>query len=179
MKGLYSITIMTLVAIMLSFLIYCVNGYFYPMRYVEEINSISQRYDLKASLVASIVNVESGYNPNRTSNKGAKGLMQLMPSTAQWLCENLKIEYDEERLYEPEYNLNLGCYYLKSLLNKFTNVDSAICAYNAGPTNVNNWLKNSEYSKDGQVLQKIPFEETENYIVKVNKNLKYYSRKYK
>ncbi len=179
MKAIYSVVILSLVAIMLSFLIYCVNGYFYPMRYTSEIKELSQKYDLEPSLVASVVNVESGYNPNRTSPKGAKGLMQIMPSTAEWLCEKLKLEYDEEKLYEVKYNLNLGCYYLKSLVNNFEDRSTAMCAYNAGPTNVRNWLKDSEYSQDGKTLKKVPFSETQNYIVKLNKNLKYYSRKYK
>ncbi len=179
MKAIYSVIILSLVAIMLSFLIYCTSAYFYPMRYTSEIKEVCGQYDLEPSLVASVINVESGYNPNRTSPKGAKGLMQIMPSTAEWLCEKLRLEYNEERLYEVEYNLVLGCYYLKSLMGSFEDTVSALCAYNAGPTNVRNWLSDSKYSSDGKTLNNIPFAETENYVTKLNKNLKYYSRKYK
>ena len=176
---LFSLIILGLTAILLAFSISCFYGYFYPMRYSSEIREVAKEYELEPALIASMINVESSYKPERKSVKGAVGLMQLMPVTAEWLCKNLNIEYKEEALVEPKYNINLGGYYLSRLLKSFGNSQTALCAYNAGPTNVREWLKNTEYSEDGKTLKKIPFEETRNYIQRVEKNLKYYRDRYK
>ena len=179
MKAFYSVAILFFVAVFLSVLIGCFYGYFYPMKYVTEIKAIADECEVSPSLIASVANVESGYNPNCVSNKGAIGIMQLMPSTAKWMCGRIGIEYSEERLVEPEYNLRIGGYYLAYLLSYFNDEENALCAYNAGLGNVRAWLADKKYSSDGKVLDDIPFEETRNYIVKINKNLRHYKNKYK
>lgn len=179
MKYLYSVVILLLVAIFLTFSINAVYGYFYPMKYKSEIENIASKYEVEPALIASVINVESSFKGERVSNKGAVGLMQLMPSTAEWVCGRLKIEYDKERLFETEYNINIGSYYLYYLLNSFQDVKTALCAYNAGPTNVKNWLSERQYSDDGKSLKEIPFKETKNYVNKIDKNLNFYKRKYR
>ena len=105
--------------------------------------------------------------------------MQLMPSTAEWLAGKVGEEYSDERLYEPEFNIKLGSYYLSYLIKYFGDRKLAICAYNAGQGNVSNWLEDKRYSTDGKTLDNIPFEETKNYLNKVYKNYRYYKNKYK
>lgn len=179
MKTTYSVLILVLTAILLTFSVGCFYSFFYPMKYVSEIRTVANGVQLEPALLASVVNVESSYKREVISPKGAVGLMQVMPSTAKWICENINLEYDEDKLTEVEYNLRIGGYYLSYLMEKFENRDNAICAYNAGPQNVKNWLGNKEYSEDGMTLKKIPFEETQNYVKKINKNLRRYEKKYR
>lgn len=166
-------------SIILVYSIGCFYAYFYPMKYYEEIVDVSQKYDIDGALVASIANVESNFKNDAKSNKGAIGIMQIMPSTAEWIASKLNKEYAEEMLYEPSYNIELGAYYLSYLIDSFGDEKLVICAYNAGQGNVSNWLANKEYSSDGKSLNKIPFKETENYLNKVAKNYRYYKNKYK
>ena len=149
------------------------------MKYKNEIIEISNEYGVDSALIASIANVESGFRENAKSNKGAVGVMQLRPSTAKWMADKNKIDYDENRLGEGEYNIRIGALYLSYLLKQFGDKTLAICAYNAGPGNVSAWLKNGDNSKDGKRLDKIPFKETERYLNKVNKNYYYYKNRYK
>ena len=150
----------------------------FPMKYKDIILAYSKEYNVKAELIASVINVESGYDKYALSNKGAKGLMQLIPSTAYWLANKLGIQIKEEDLFNEEINIKLGSYYLSYLINKFDDKSSAIASYNAGPSVVNKWLCNKNYSKDGIVLNEIPYRETRDYLKKIDRNLKYYFNKY-
>ncbi len=166
-------------AVILTYVLGCFYSYFYPLKYQDEISVVSAKYDVDKALIASVINVESGYNENAISQKGARGLMQIMPSTAEWLSNKLGKEYSDEKLLQADYNIELGGYYISYLIDKYQNVEVGLCAYNAGPQNVNNWLNNNEYSSDGKTLNKIPFKETRDYINKVNKNYYYYKNRFK
>lgn len=179
MKTFFSIFNLSLLAVILTFLLSCFNNFFYPMAYQNEITLLGDKYRINSSLIASVANVESNFDEKAKSSKGAIGIMQLIPSTAEWLAKKLNIEYSEEKLLVAEYNLNLGSYYLAYLIDYFGDEKLAICAYNAGQGNVSSWLKNQEYSKDGKNLDKIPFKETKNYLNKVFKNYNYYKNRYK
>ena len=179
MKTIYSIMILSVCAVVLTYCVGSFYAYFYPMKYSEEIVFYSKSFGIDAGLIASVGNVESNFNEKAVSNKGAIGIMQLVPTTAEWLAEKSGNVYSEEMLYDGEYNIKLGSFYLKYLLNIFNDEKTAICAYNAGQGNVANWLKNTQYSQDGKTLTKIPFKETRNYLSKVLKNYRYYKNRYK
>ena len=87
--------------------------------------------------------------------------------------------YEKQKMFEPETNIKYGCFYLRYLIDKFSDLDAVICAYNAGQGNVKSWLENNEYSSDGKTLKKIPFQETENYLNRVRKSYFYYKNRYK
>ena len=142
---------------------------FYPLKYKALIEQYSSQFNVKNYVVASVICAESGFDKNAVSNKGAIGLMQLMPSTAEWLAEKLGENFNDEKLYNPEFNLKLGTYYLSYLLQKFKNEDTAIIAYNAGEGVVSTWLKNEQYSLDGKFVNDIPYQETKKYLAKVNR----------
>lgn len=148
----------------------------YPVGYKDIIIKRSNEYDLDPYLVASIINVESSYEPNAISPKEAKGLMQISPQTGKWASEVLEIEdYIEENLFNPEINIRIGTWYLNRLFKEFNqDLDLVLMAYNAGSGNVNKWLNNKEYSKDGVNIDNIPFKETKNYVERINKNYKVY-----
>ena len=153
----------------------CIYGYLFPIKYQEEIAEACFEHDVDEAIIYSVINVESHFNKNAISSKGAVGLMQVMPSTAEGLAKEISLkEFD---LQNPADNIFLGTYYIGKLLQRFDILETALAAYNAGPTNVSNWLKNADYSDDGKVFKYIPFEETRNYISKFEKNYKYYKAK--
>ncbi len=162
----------------------CLAGYFWyvaishPIRYANEIKAVAKTYTLPPYLIASVINVESGFNKNAKSTKGALGLMQIKLDTANFLNEyyKLDVKLDENDLYSVSTNIRYGGMYLKYLLDKFADVNTALAAYNAGETRVRVWLSDAQYSLDQKTLNYIPFNETREYINKVNKNIKFYKK---
>lgn len=157
----------------LSFLMYQI---YYPTKYSSQIALASSEYSVGEALIYALINVESSFDKNAVSPKGAKGLMQLMPSTASSIAAVLDEPFLEEDLFDEETNIRYGTYYIHILLAQF-DFDEAICAYNAGPSKVRSWLKNPDYSCDGEHLDRIPYPETERYLQKVKKNFSYYKNK--
>ena len=191
--GAYLILIFSAFAFILSgyklFLVYT-----HPLKYKEEIEEYSDMYNLPYELVASVINVESSFDENAKSSKGAIGLMQLKYSTAKYIVEyyssnenlttnnlekanenNLNLT-SENDLFNPKINIEIGCMYLRYLINKFSSVDTALASYNAGETRVRVWLSDSNYSQDSKTLYNIPYKETKNYVKKVNNNINYYKK---
>lgn len=134
-----------------------------------------QKYALDPPLAFSVIKAESGFSENAVSDAGAVGLMQLMPSTAKFVCDRNDIPFEAERLKDGDYNAMLGCIYLNYLLSRFSDKETALAAYNAGEGTVSSWLKNSAYSDDGIHLKYVPYAETRNYIKKVLKYQKIYA----
>lgn len=153
----------------------------YPILYRENIEKYSKVYHLDPYFVMSVIYVESGFKSNATSTRGAMGLMQIMPKTGEWIAGKLKLEnFQNEMLLDVAYNINLGCWYLNNLREKYDNDQVlSLAAYNAGSGNVNKWLTLPENSEDGKTLYNIPYEETRNYIDKVMKAYAKYKWIYK
>lgn len=180
LKILYRSLTVILIAIWAVFIAFA--GYFslmkrmYPLKYKEEIMKYSSYYGIEECLIFSFVKVESDFDEKAVSNKGAIGLMQITPKTGEYIAKlNGARNYD---LTNPETNINFGCYYLGYLLDKFKNIETTICAYNAGEGNVSEWLKNPEYSDDGERLKSVPFSETREYIKKIKKTFEKYKKLY-
>lgn len=158
---------------LLSVAAYFANGWLerrsYSLAYAETITAQSAEFGLEPYLVAAVIHCESGGDPYACSPKGARGLMQIMPATGEWIAGKLGMpDYSEEMLEDAQVNIRMGCWYLSYLLGVYDgNTDLALAAYNAGPGNVKKWLGDPEYSQDG-ALVKIPFAETETYVKRVN-----------
>ena len=135
--------------------------------YVDEFRPYAQKYEIEVSWYLAVTRQESGFDKNAVSSAGAKGLMQLLPSTAEWIADLMGWEYQEDMLFDPAYNIRMGTWYIYYLSSKFDG-DWWIAAYNAGEWRVTQWLS------DGIAIEDIPFEETRNYIKKV----KNYQRQY-
>ena len=114
------------------------------------------------------MSTESGYDNTAVSEKGAIGLMQIMPETASYVCALYGVEYDGDKLFDPEYNILLGCKYIRYLKERFTE-EYALAAYNAGEGNVRKWVR------DGGELR---FRETCEYVKRVLRAKRYYEIKY-
>ena len=148
----------------------------YPKKYENIVVSNSYRYNLDPAIVYSVIKIESEFNKDAQSEKGAKGLMQITEDTGEYIAKMQGVEsYD---LSDAHTNITFGCFYLKYLLLKFENQDTALCAYNAGEGNVNSWLNNEKYSKDKKTLLNIPFPETRNYVKKINETFVKYKKLY-
>lgn len=149
---------------------------FFPLEYEENIVEFSQMYNVDPNLVAAVINTESEFKVDVHSSKGAVGLMQIMPETGDWIAGKLNIDnYKADMLGDPIINIQMGTWYLNNLSTDFNGDYTLILAsYNGGPGNVTKWLKDEKYSKDGVILDEIPFEETEDYVKKVEFNHRMY-----
>lgn len=137
----------------------------YPVEYSSYIVKYSNENDLDPYLVMAVIKQESNYIPDARSPY-AGGLMQLTEETADDYASRLGMtDYD---YMDPETNIKIGCYVLRSLINKYGVIDTALAAYNAGMGNVDKWLDDPSYSKDGVNLSHIPFPETRHYVKKIN-----------
>ena len=149
-------------------------GVNYPVNYLEEIQKYSNEYGVDPKVVLAIMRVESNFKTDATSKVNAKGLMQVLPDTAKHVAKLLNIDANSIDLNDAETNIKIGTYYIKYLMQNFSNMDTVYAAYNGGIGNVNTWLKDSKYSSDGVSLYNIPSSETKHYVNKVNKALKAY-----
>jgi len=146
----------------------------YPVRHLDLVRQFSEQHNLEPCLVLAVINTESRFRTYVESHAGAKGLMQLMDATAEWVAKLAGLEGYAERVFEPEANIALGTWYLARLLRHFGDEQTALAAYNAGTGNVTNWLANPQHSRDGVTLFNIPFTETHNYVRRVEHNRRVY-----
>lgn len=152
----------------------------FPVRYSEYVEYYAQKSNIDPLFVLAIIRVESNFDENATSKKGAKGLMQIMDSTALWVNQTIKIDdFSTQVLYEPEQNIRIGMWYLEWLKDRYNDIDLVITAYNAGHGNIDKWLSNPNFTRDGKSLEYIPFEETRNYLLKVKFTYNVYKIVYK
>ena len=146
----------------------------YPMAYEAELRANAAANGLDPALPAAVILAESSYMPEAVSEANAQGLMQLLPSTAEWVAGKFDETYREGSLFEPDTNIQYGCWYLGYLIRRFNgNLTCAIAAYHAGQGTVDDWLANPEYSPNGTALQTIPSSATDTYVKRV---LKYYEK---
>lgn len=134
----------------------------FPLSYRNEIKGAATRFDLDELLVRAVIRTESGYDAKAVSKAGAAGLMQLMPSTAEWQAQKIDEEFSYSALFDPKFNINVGCAYLRYLLDKFGNEDHALAAYNAGEGVVSDWISSGRTDPDT-----FPYRETREYVKRV------------
>lgn len=154
---------------------------FYPTRYSEYVEYYSALNDIDYHFVYAVIKTESGFDENAQSGVGARGLMQMMEETFDWIKYRMKdtsgITYDD--MYSPEYNIKYGTYMLALLLEEYGSEEVALAAYHTGRGNVNSWLENPLYSDDGATLKAMPSAATQQYVNKVMKYYEGYSNLYK
>ncbi|HVN96950.1 MAG TPA: lytic transglycosylase domain-containing protein [Syntrophorhabdaceae bacterium] len=97
----------------------------------------SQKYDIDYRLVLAVMKVESNFQNEAISRKGARGLLQIKPTLARYISKDAGVEIKGTKtLHEPEKNIKIGVNYLSKLMDMFDNITAALHAYNAGPTKV-------------------------------------------
>ena len=155
----------------------------YPLLYEDFVEKYSTEYNVPREIVYSVIKTESSFRSNAESHRGAIGLMQITPDTFDWLMTKTGEKLDRGMLYDPNTNIRYGTYFLRYLFREFEEYNDeawnlAFAAYNAGLNRVKgDWMNNPEYIENGKILY-IPFEETRNYIEKVNKAIGIYRRLY-
>lgn len=152
----------------------------HQVKYEEWIRYYSSVYNLDPAFVAAIIKTESDYQPTAISNKNARGLMQFMPDTLEWVGPKFGVKSDDlEALNDPETAIKMGCYLLNYITKQF-NGDPILtaCAYHAGWGNVEGWIE--KYSTDGKTLTlaQIPYENTRSYAGKVLNSYAIYQQYY-
>ncbi len=150
----------------------------YKQEYTEYVKKYSKEYDVDEYLIYAIIKAESNFNQEAVSHREAKGLMQLMYSTAEDIAKRVDIEINEENILEPDININLGTKYVSMLIQKYGNVNLALAAYNAGSGNVDGWIEKGTLKADGSDIENVPFTETNNYVRKILRDYKIYKQIY-
>ena len=150
----------------------------YKLEYTEYIKKYANEYNVDEYLIYAIIKAESNFEPNAESHRGAKGLMQLMYSTAEDISKRIGIELNEENILEPDININLGTKYISMLIQKYNNINLALAAYNAGSGNVDGWIEKGTLKSDGSDIENVPFTETNNYVRKILRDYEIYKNIY-
>lgn len=137
----------------------------YPLYYTDWILSEVEETGLDPFLVLALMKQESAFSPRARSHVGARGLMQLMPATAEEWAGRLRLgEVAAEDLYQPRLNLRLGIPYLAHLMERFGSAEKALAAYNGGPTNVRRWERRLEDARPETFVESIGYSETRTYV---------------
>ena len=141
----------------------------YPVYYYDTIIKSSNH----PQLILALIREESYFNPNAVSSVGARGLMQLMPATA----EDFGVNADE--LFNPGINIRTGISYYIKLRNMLNGKDiSAIASYNGGIGSIKKWQTSIVYNDTDEFIEQIPYAETKNYVKKVFRSYWNYTRIY-
>ena len=154
----------------------------YLLLYRDLIEKYAGEYNLSPAFVSSIIRNESSFQAMVESGAGARGLMQLMPDTAEWIAGKLHVSgYAFERMFDPESNIQFGCWYLNYLSRMFLGDPVAVtAAYHAGQGQVKVWLSDPLLSEDGYSLplSSLPEGPTKKYAERVTRDYGIYQKKY-
>lgn len=144
----------------------------HPLEYRAEIRASAQEYGVEPALVAAVIRTESRFDPEVESHRGARGLMQLIPVTADFISTRGDISGDYR---DPETNIRMGTWYLRYLMDRYDgDLRLALAAYNSGPGQVDSWLSDEEFD----VSRDIPFAETRDYVTNVQESRRVYAELY-
>ncbi len=138
----------------------------YPLYFNGQVNQYARRTNIIPASIWAIIKKESAFEPRIISYANAYGLMQIIPPTAERLSRELGVDLnDVRRLYNPNFNIFLGSYYLSQLLKRYDgNLYHALAAYNAGEHRVDRWRKVINTEDDDFFMENIEFEQTRVYV---------------
>lgn len=144
--------------------------FIYPISFETEVLKAENDHKLPRNLILSIIREESRFNKDSKSSAGAVGLMQVLPSTADWIATQRGIKYDKNTLSDPKINIDYGSWYLRYLTDELKSDTLALEAYNAGIAKVLDWEKENPGA--------VPFIETEKFVKRVNQSHQKYDQLY-
>jgi soluble lytic murein transglycosylase len=154
--------------------------YAFPLPFRSDLERYAKQNGLDPFLVAALIRQESEFNPKAVSRADARGLTQILPGTGRELSRRLHLKtYATPSLFVPAVNLELGTYYLKSIVDNLGGRwEAALAAYNAGPARAKAWSSWGEFREPAEFIETVPFAETRNYIQTVLRNADTYRRLY-
>ena len=142
----------------------------YPLAYQQIVRGHARHYRLDPALLAAVIYQESKFRPDVRSKSGAVGLMQLLPATAKGIAIHTGgTRFRVDDLYDPELNVRYGAWYLRHLLDRYGDEETALAAYNAGQENVDRWRR------EGGGIR---FAETRHYVDRVEHLKRIYREAY-
>jgi soluble lytic murein transglycosylase len=152
----------------------------FPLPYRADLERFAKQNNLDPFLVAALARQESEFNPNAVSVASARGLTQIMPTTGRELSRQLRIKpYSTASLFQPQVNLQLGSFYLKSVADSLEGRwEAALAAYNAGLSRAKAWSTWGEFREPAEFVETVPFSQTREYIQIVLRNADIYRRLY-
>jgi soluble lytic murein transglycosylase len=150
-----------------------------PLQDASLIREQASEKHLDPALIAAVIYAETKFDP-RPSPAGAQGLMQILPSTAEFLAHlSGGVSFQTGDLATPAVNIAYGSYYLRYLLNEYHgNLTDALAAYNGGESNVDQWIAAARAQGHSLTVDEIPFPETRAYVAKVLSTEGKYRSKY-
>jgi soluble lytic murein transglycosylase len=153
----------------------------YPQGYWESIVTYAGKYKQDPYFIAAIIKEESQFRTDALSSAGARGLMQVMPATGDWVARQNKLSgFDHGKLFDSDTAIDIGTWYVGHLMKQFKNDPLLVAAaYNAGPDAVQGWITRNGYQGDRDYfVEMIPYAETRRYVKKVLRNYAEYKRIY-
>jgi soluble lytic murein transglycosylase len=148
----------------------------FPRPYPEAVRAAEAREELPQGVLWAVMRQESGFDPDAVSPAHAVGLMQLLPETARLVADELSVPHDDARLSSPSYAIRVGAHFLRKLLDRFHgNLPLAIAAYNGGADSIERWLSRAPGMQLDTFVERIPFDETRDYVSRVMGNLARYA----
>jgi soluble lytic murein transglycosylase-like protein/TolA-binding protein len=141
----------------------------YPLYYADFLQKHTTKHEIDPLFVAAMIREESRYNADIVSYAGAIGLMQIMPANGPEFASRLKIpRFNTKMLYNPDINIQMGTWYMKSLMNQFDNNHALVAgAYNGGPGRMRRWIKAKQIPDLDEFIEDIGIDQTRRHIKKV------------
>jgi soluble lytic murein transglycosylase len=149
--------------------------FLYPKPYWKLIQRQARANRLDPYMVTGLIRQESAFNPQALSTANARGLMQVLPETAAHSHRASRMRSAGRRLYDPVYNVRVGCAYLKEMMKTFDNrPELALAAYHAGDFRVKDWLGKTSFQDPVTFLESIPIQATRSYVELVLRDAEVY-----
>jgi len=150
-----------------------------PRKYFKTIKKYAKKNGVDKNIVLALIKRESFFNEGAVSSARAMGLMQLISKTAKRIAKKLKIRFRKRYLFNPEFNIRLGTFHIRELLDKYSGkMYLALAAYNAGTHRVDKWINDYRGFPEEEFIEMIPFTETRNYVKNVMRNYFFYKYYY-
>lgn len=146
----------------------------YPLPYEMQLRRESQKNGIDPMIVAGLIRQESTFQADIVSYANAYGLMQLLPKTAKLMARQRRVKYAKNKLFDANYNIELGTYYFKGLVDLTGTPEYALAAYNAGEDRIALWKSERNYEEIPELVESIPFSQTREYVQIVLRNAAVY-----
>jgi soluble lytic murein transglycosylase len=146
----------------------------YPLPYEAQLRRESEKNGLDPMIVAGLIRQESTFQADVVSYANAYGLMQLLPKTAKLMAKQRRVKYAKNKLFDANYNIELGTYYFKGLVDLTGTPEYALAAYNAGEDRIALWKAERNYEEIPELVESIPFSQTREYVQIVLRNAAVY-----
>jgi soluble lytic murein transglycosylase len=146
----------------------------FPLPYEAALRREAAKNDFDPMFAAGLIRQESTFQADAVSHANAIGLMQVLPKTGKLLARQLKVRYAKNKLFEPDFNIELGMVYIASLVRQTGALEYAAAAYNAGEDRIAAWKAERNYEEVPELVESIPFTETREYVQVVLRNTAVY-----